>query len=141
MNLTEIRHRFENCPCGRVHTLDIKDIVIKSGAVRETGEILKRNGFGNKLFLIADNNTIAAAEGIRESLLKEGFVLTEKIYSDLRTAEMREVCAIEGVLDGFDGVISVGTGSLNDIARLACARKDKPLCLFATAPSMDGFAS
>ena len=35
----------------------------------------------------------------------------------------------------------VGTGSVNDPCRLAAARENKMLCIFGTAPSMDGFAS
>ena len=38
-------------------------------------------------------------------------------------------------------VLSVGTGSVNDPCRLAAARAGKKLCIFGTAPSMDGFAS
>jgi glycerol-1-phosphate dehydrogenase [NAD(P)+] len=38
-------------------------------------------------------------------------------------------------------IVSVGTGSVNDPCRLAAAKQDKKLCIFAAAPSMDGFAS
>ena len=38
-------------------------------------------------------------------------------------------------------MLAVGTGSVHDPCRLANARHNVPLCLFATAPSMDGFAS
>ena len=141
MNLNDVRKRFENCPCGRKHTFDIKEIVSGSGITAETGDILRRNGFGERLLFVADKNTLAAAKGVTESVERAGYKVTYKIYDDLRCAAMREVCAIEGLLSEADGVISVGTGSLHDICRLAAARKNKQLCLFATAPSMDGFAS
>ena len=54
---------------------------------------------------------------------------------------MQDVEKIEGYFDRVDGVLAVGTGSVHDPCRLACARHNVPLCLFATAPSMDGFAS
>ena len=55
---------------------------------------------------------------------------------------MENVECIEKLIADRDiSVLSVGTGSLNDICRLACARQDKKLCIFGTAPSMDGFAS
>ena len=141
MNLTAIRKRFKNCSCGREHDFSIKEISTGSGITTETGEILKRNGFLGNLLLVADENTLEAADGVVESLEKAGFKLKKRIYKDLRVAEMKEVKAIEELLSEEDGVISVGSGSLNDIARLAAARKNKPLCSFATAPSMDGFAS
>lgn len=141
MDLTEIRKRFTDCPCGRKHDFTIKEIATGSGITCDAGEILKRNGFFGRLLFVADENTLAAADGVVESLEKSGFKLAKRIYKDLRVAEMKEVVAIEGLCDEVDGIISVGSGSLNDICRLAAARKNKPLCLFATAPSMDGFAS
>lgn len=141
MNLSEIRSRFVSCPCGKDHSFEINEIATGSGITSETGEILKRNGFKQKLLFVADKNTLKAANGVVESLQEAGFELTEKIYNDLRVAEMSEVEKIVNLSKDVDGIISVGSGSLNDICRLAAARSQKPLCLFATAPSMDGFAS
>lgn len=130
----------QGCDCGRKHETAICDIEISSGAVHRVGEILKRNGFSKNLLLVADENTIKAAEGIQESL--QDFSVTYKLYKNLRLATMEEVEAVEALIAGKDiSVLSVGTGSLNDTCRLASARQDKKLCIFATAPSMDGFAS
>ncbi len=128
------------CSCGMCHETAIKDIVIESGAVHRVGEILTRNGFPKKLLLVADKNTLQASEGIMEAL--NGFDVELKIYDELRVATMKEVNEIEELIkDREIGVLSVGTGSLNDPCRLASARQNKLLCIFATAPSMDGFAS
>ena len=128
------------CSCGMCHETAIKDIVIESGAVNAVGEILKRNGFPKAILLVADKNTIKAAEGIVESL--DGFDVEYKIYDELRVATMNEVNELEELVKGRDiGILSVGTGSVNDPCRLAAARQDKLLCIFGTAPSMDGFAS
>jgi len=141
MDLDLIRKQFSACECGMEHTLDIRAVEVGSGITANTGEILRRNGFGDRLLLVADGNTLRAGEGVANSLEASGFILTPFTYENLRTAEMTEVRKIEELLGSVDGVISVGTGSLHDIARLACAHKNKPLCLYATAPSMDGFAS
>ena len=128
------------CYCGNTHQTTIKDVVIDYDIVTKVGEILSRNGFSKNLLLVADKNTLRAAEGILDGL--KGFTVEQKIYDNLRLATMTEVEEIEDLIKGKEiAVISVGTGSLNDICRLACARQDKPLCIFATAPSMDGFAS
>jgi glycerol-1-phosphate dehydrogenase [NAD(P)+] len=104
------------------------------------GEILANNDFPKNLLLVCDKNTLKASRGIEESL--SAFSVEYKIYDDLRVATMENVVEIEALIQGKDiGVLSVGTGSLNDICRLATARQNKKLCLFATAPSMDGFAS
>ena len=128
------------CPCGMEHTTTIKDVRIGSGLVSGVGEILKENNFSKNLLLVADKNTLKASEGIEKSL--EGFNVEYKLYDNIRVAEMFHVEEIEALISGRDiSVLSVGSGSVNDPCRLACARQDKLLCIFATAPSMDGFAS
>lgn len=139
LDFKQIINDFSHCDCGQPHACAIHDIAIGSGLVHETGEILKRNHFPQKLLLTADRTTLAAADGILQSL--KDFDVTLHIYDSIRVATMEHVEEIERYLDGLDAVIAVGTGSVHDPARLACARKEKPLCLFATAPSMDGFAS
>lgn len=129
-----------DCPCTQKHETSVKDVRIASGLVHSVGDILRENGFCYNLLVVADKNTLNAAKGIRESL--HGFAAEYKIYEDLRVATMEHVEEIEALIRGRDiSVLSVGTGSLNDICRLACARQDKLFCIFATAPSMDGFAS
>lgn len=140
MNFRELIKEFENCTCGQKHECGIKDIQIGSGITADTGEILKKNNFPKKILLVADKVTFEAANGITESLHE--FEITYLIYETMRVATMSEVKKIEEYFTrGIEGVIAVGTGSVHDICRLACAECEKPLCLFATAPSMDGFAS
>lgn len=130
---------FETCDCGVEHRCEIGDIRIGSGLVHQVGTILKENHFPTKILLVADRNTLKAADGILESLA--GFEVQTYIYNTLRVATMDDVRLVESYFDRVDGVLAVGTGSIHDPSRMACARQHKPLCLFGTAPSMDGFAS
>jgi len=139
IDINKLREEFSKCDCGVKHELPIKEIAIGSGITKDVGDILRRNGFRSKLLLVADNNTLKVAKGILDAL--KGFDLTLKIYDNLREATVEQVNVIKGLLTDVDGVISVGTGSLNDICRKAAADTQKPLCIFATAASMDGFAS
>lgn len=130
----------KECPCGRVHSTTVKDIRVGSGLVHEVGSILKENSFSRNILLVADKNTLAAAEGIFDSL--KDFNIETHIYDHIRVADMRHVEELESIIKDRDiAVLSVGTGSVNDPCRLAAARQNKKLCIFATAPSMDGFAS
>ncbi len=130
---------YAGCGCGMEHRCAIDSIRIGSGLVRQVGAILQENGFPRRLLLVADRTTLAVSEGILESL--SGFEVTTLVYDQLRVATMEDVRRVEGYFARVDGVLAVGTGSIHDPCRLACARGKKPLCLFATAPSMDGFAS
>lgn len=135
-----IRDFKKECSCGKKHETTIEDIRIEAGIVASVGEILNENCFSKNLLLVADKNTLKAASGISDALSQ--YNVTYKIYDDLRVATMENVAEIEAMIKGKEiAVISVGTGSLNDICRLAAARQNKKLCIFATAPSMDGFAS
>ncbi len=128
------------CPCGRVHTTAVKNVHIDSGITKDTGRVLKENNFAENLLLVADKNTLKAADGIIEAL--DGFKLSFHIYDSIRVADMKHVDELRELIKNRDiSVISVGTGSVNDPCRLACALENKKLCIFATAPSMDGFAS
>ena len=140
MNL--IREFSVPCPCGVRHETTIRDVRIGSGLRKQVGEILSENGFSEDLLLVADKNTLAAADGIEDSLKRCGFRVEKHIYPELRVAEMKHVTELEELIRGKDvSILSVGTGSVNDPCRLAAARQDKKLCIFGTAPSMDGFAS
>ncbi len=139
INFRELIASYEDCTCGVPHRCDIQDIRVGSGLVNHVGEILAENGFPRKILLLADKDTLAAAHGILESLT--GFEVTTYIYDTLRVATMDDVRLVEGYFDRVDAVLAVGAGSIHDPCRMACARQKKPLCLFGTAPSMDGFAS
>lgn len=140
-NILSIIEEFKKpCSCGKEHYTAIRDIQIGSGLVHCVGDILKKNNFARTLLLVADKNTLKAAEGIEKSLA--GFDIEYKIYDNLRVAIMEHVKELESLVKGRDiSILSVGSGSVNDPCRLAAARQDKLLCIFATAPSMDGFAS
>lgn len=139
--IMEIIEEFRSpCPCGRVHTTSVRDIHIGSGITKDTGKILKENNFSENLLLVADKNTLKAADGIIEAL--DGFNVSFHIYDNIRVADMKHVDELRELIKYRDiSVISVGTGSVNDPCRLACSLENKKLCIFATAPSMDGFAS
>ena len=139
LNFRALIDSFRDCGCGMDHRCGIHDIRIGSCLVTQVGEILRENGFPRRLLLIGDRDTLAAAAGLEESLT--GFEVTRHCYDTLRVATMDDVRLVEDYLDRVDAVVAVGTGSIHDPSRLACARRNKPLCLFATAPSMDGFAS
>lgn len=141
MNMKSIEDNLQACACGRAHHTPIRAVEIAGGITQNTGEILAENGFPKNLLLVADQNTLGAGEGIIESLLTGGFTFKQHIYQDLRTAEMEQVEVLEKLCKDTAGILSVGSGSLNDICRLAAYRQNKAFAIYATAPSMDGFAS
>ena len=127
MNIKSIEADLQGCACGRPHHTNIRAVEIGSGITQKTGEILTENGFPKNILLVADENTLHAGDGVLESLLKSGFTITQHIYNNLRTAEMEQVEALEKLCADTDGILSVGSGSLNDICRLAAFRQNKEI--------------
>ena len=130
MDLQAIAKRLEQCSCGREHRCDTKQVEIGSGLTAKTGAILKEAGFPEKILLVADRNTLEAARGVLESLKGSGFHVKELIYENLLSAKVEQVREVEAL-----------TSDVNDICRVAAYELKKEFCIFATAPSMDGFAS
>lgn len=141
MDLKSLLKSLEHCPCGREHTVGIRAVEIGRGLKNKTAQILAENGFPKSILLVADQNTLHAADGIVEILHDGGFAVRQLTYDNLRTAHQKDVDRVAKESADVQGVLSVGTGSLNDICRRACLLTAKPFAIFATAPSMDGFAS
>ena len=141
MNLSTLLSRFENCPCGRLHTADLKAIEISHGCKDHVASILSENGFPKRILAVADRNTLAASGDILERLASGGFHVTQKLYENFREPLAAFVDEIVSLSADVDGILSIGSGSLNDICRRAALLANKEFAIFATAPSMDGFAS
>lgn len=141
MDVQKILDTVKSCSCGKNHTFDVRRVEIGHNMTSRAGEILASESFGKKLLLVADENTIKASKNLTEILKSSGFELTKLIYPNLLEATDSGVNDVEALLKSCDGVISVGSGSLNDICRVASYNSAKPLAIYASAPSMDGFAS
>ena len=141
MDLKRILHTLENCPCGKKHTFATKVVEIAHGVTARTGELLRGAGFASNLLLVSDRDAMAAADGVLDSLLKAGFAVKQLVFDKMMYARIEQVREVEALLSDVEGVLAVGTGSVNDICRVASFNKQKKFAIFATAPSMDGFAS
>ena len=141
MDLNKILADMKNCPCGREHTFATKVVDISSGLVNRAGKVLAEAGFPKKILLVADENTLGASAGLLESLNAAGYETKKLVYKDMKYARVESVREVEALCYDVEGVLSVGTGSLNDICRVASYETGKRFAIFATAPSMDGFAS
>ncbi len=141
LDLKQLLKSLENCPCGKEHKMALKQVEIAHGVAARCGSILAEAGFPKTVLLVTDRNALAAAPAVPESLTAEGFVLKKLVYDNMMYAKIEQVREVEALLGDVEGVIALGTGSINDICRVASFEKGKQFCIFATAPSMDGFAS
>ncbi len=141
MDLQKLLTDLENCPCGRKHTFATRMVEIESGLLSRAGEYLVRADFPRNILLVSDRPAMNAAKGLTDVLRAAGFSVTEHVWEKMIYARIEQVREVEALLADKDGILAVGTGSVNDICRVASYRQGKQFAIFATAPSMDGFAS
>ncbi|MFY9176046.1 MAG: sn-glycerol-1-phosphate dehydrogenase [Caldicoprobacterales bacterium] len=130
------------CTCGYRHTVSIDNIRIGSGVLQELPEILGQYK-GKKLLVVADKNTFKVAGQQVIDLLSNEFVFNIFIYQDdhlVADANSLGTFLME-LDDDISLILTIGSGTLNDITRYVSARTKIPYAIVTTAPSMDGYTS
>lgn len=131
------------CACGKVHRCTVDKVLCRPGAMDEVPEIVRSYTQG-KVFVLCDPNTYSAAgERLCGVLDKADIGYSLYVLSSPHPAPAEET--VGSALMHFDFgakmIIAVGSGVVNDTAKLLAAASGRPYCIVATAPSMDGYAS
>lgn len=144
--LSEIARMDFVCECGQRHYTGIKDIVIEKGAKHQLVPIVKRHleSPGHILVSMDENTRQVAGEEVVSMLSAAGYQVKVHCFP----GEPELVCCKEGyeellaeVEEETGLLIAVGSGTLNDTTKYVAFHKEIPFFIFATAPSMDGYAS
>ena len=131
--------KYPNCSCGRKHTPLDMIVEIGPGLIKKTAKILEN--FPKSILIVADKNTLAASDGLLDILKSGGFSFELFCYENCIEANILQVEELEKIAAPYDGILAIGSGSISDVCRTAAYRTDKAFAIFATAASMDGFAS
>lgn len=134
-----------DCSCGKHHTLDIKQIKMGKGVLPELPDMLKKFQ-GKKVYMLSDNHTFqAAGERTLKIMQDAGFDVKSVMIDsgdDILIPDEKAVGRMFMELEPETAVIvSVGSGTLNDMAKYMSARTKIPYIIVCTAPSMDGYAA
>lgn len=106
--------------------LPIKEILLGEGVAAKAAKLVADYG---RLHLVADENT---QDFIKLNCTKTILPANQKAL--LATAQ--ELARID-----TDYFVAVGSGTVNDLVKYAAHLSSKPYVVFATAPSMNGYAS
>ena len=120
-----------------------QEIRIGRGVIKELPEILRNTGISRPFILDDPDTYLAAGERVRE-ILREAGIPFEAYSLPVRQPEPddRSVgAAAMHFAPRCDGILSVGSGVINDIGKILSGISGKPQVFAATAPSMDGYAS
>lgn len=132
------------CSCGRNHSIDIQKISISNNVINEVVNIASKYK-ESKIFLMADNNTyLISGKNIEEELKKQQFNLKSFVFQTLNPLVPDEKALgrlLVEIEEDTSLIISIGSGTLNDLARILSYKLKIPYIIVGTAPSMDGYAS
>jgi glycerol-1-phosphate dehydrogenase [NAD(P)+] len=124
---------------------ETRALVIGAGKISEVGSLFKEQFPGKKAVIIADTITYkVAGEKVKNILDSEGIEqLTPFIYNDAHIyAEYSYVQQLIDFLKTNDATpIAVGSGTINDLTKLASHLTDRQYMCVATAASMDGYTA
>lgn len=133
-----------DCACGKRHQVGIRSIRIGSGLLGELPQLLQELG-ARQVYLLADHNTWRAAGQQTAKMMEAmGLPFHGRIFQTEKPLVPDEYAvgsALAAMEPGDNLILAVGSGTLNDTARILSARTGVPYAIVATAPSMDGFAS
>jgi glycerol-1-phosphate dehydrogenase [NAD(P)+] len=142
------RHQNERAPAlhaALAAARDTRALEIAPGALTRLAAVFRQHFPGHRAAVIADPNTYAVAGhaalaslGAHDLALPEPHLL---IDSPLH-AEHGGVEKLEATLQRHDAIpVAVGSGTINDLVKLAAHRVGRPYLCVATAASMDGYTA
>lgn len=126
---------------------DTKVVRIGRGILPQTGDVVRRllSAQNQPILVVADERTWdAAGKAVYDSLKQASIPLVEpRVFPGRPTlyAAYEHCVSIRESLEqsGARG-LAVGSGTLNDLVKLASGELHRPYCVVGTAASMDGYA-
>jgi glycerol-1-phosphate dehydrogenase [NAD(P)+] len=131
----------------------IEEAIARSGAIAqirlgpdvlaEAAAVLRRHFPGNRVVVIADDNTFeAAGRRVTEVLVKAGAEVTTHVLDGTpRPKPTVELGVSLAATIGNATPIAVGSGVINDLVKFAAFKLGRPYLCVPTAASMDGYSS
>lgn len=152
-NLVQIREVLANGPQPeRLVPLGLSDLVIADDAYLQVVELTTKacnikgvDADSAKVLLLVDSHTILRGEEDLKELVAEmleGSFAVQKLVlgGEHLLADDDSLDAATNALAEMDAVVSVGSGTISDIAKVASFRNgNKPIVIVQTAASVDGY--
>jgi glycerol-1-phosphate dehydrogenase [NAD(P)+] len=119
-----------------------RSVVIENSLDGREADLVAALGLGDRLAVVADEDTYAALGRRIERALAARFKVQRIVLGRAPHADAATLARLVAALDpASDAVVAVGSGTINDLCKLAAYGRDRPQVVFATAPSMNGYTS
>ena len=125
---------------------DTRSVVIGAGVISDVDGVFKQSFGDQSAVIVADENTYAAAGGrVHDCFLSAGRAMAPAYLfpgQPVLYADYKNVLEVEAALRELNAVpVAVGSGTINDIVKLATHRLGRKYMVVATAASMDGYTA
>jgi len=145
-DISTMVNRSIDCACGHTHRIPIQSILTGKDAL--AGLASMTSAFrGKNIYMVGDDNTMALGKDtVRACLDAAECPVTEYTFP---CKEGKHLVTDERLIGSMllhmgpqtELIIAIGSGTMNDTARVISTRCGIPYIIVATAPSMDGYAS
>jgi glycerol-1-phosphate dehydrogenase [NAD(P)+] len=132
--------RWTNPLTGKLAHVPYEAIVIEESLDGREAELVAALKLGHRLAVVADQTTHEAM-GARVAKALRELGPVETIVLDHPHADMAGIRTLTEKLRGFDAVVAVGSGTVNDLCKYVTGLDGRRYCVFATAASMNGYTS
>ena len=124
---------------------ETKDLLIGNNVLKDVPQLFKKYFGDKKAIIIADKITYPIAGKSIYRFLEENLILQDAPFifeDDDLYAEYSFVSRLAEHLKNTDAIpLAVGSGTINDLTKLAAHETNRPYMCIATAASMDGYTA
>ncbi|MBK06294.1 MAG: hypothetical protein CL920_25060 [Deltaproteobacteria bacterium] len=136
-------------PDGSTATVPTRWAVLASGVESTLGQHAKElTTSDDTVYVVCDDNTLSLSERVERCIADQGrrvvrHHVANKADGSAPSADDKQTDLLAGLIDKEDAklVVSVGAGTINDIAKYASFCRSLPYLSYATASSMNGYTS
>lgn len=131
--------RWKNPETGEAAVVDYDRVVIAASLAGREAALVEEMRLGARVAIVADEATYEAMGQRIAAALKS--IDPAVIVLKRPHADTAHVALLKEKLNGFSGAVAVGSGTVNDLVKVATADTGRPYCVFGTAGSMNGYTS
>jgi glycerol-1-phosphate dehydrogenase [NAD(P)+] len=137
--------RWLNPETGQPGRVPYKSVVIADTLDGREIELVTSVGLKGRIGVVCDQNTLdVMGRRVARALQaahNSGIAGVETIVLDHPHADEDNIAALREKTRHADALVAVGSGTINDLCKYLTATDGRGYCVFATAPSMNGYTS
>ncbi len=121
------------------YSIPIKEVLIESKLVGRIDELINGLGFNDiNILLVSDQNLKHILVDVSKNVKSNKVA---KLVLNYPKADDENIDLILSKCQNINLILAIGSGTINDLCKIASFKKNIPYVVIASAPSMNGYAS